>query len=99
PPSSSSLFPTRRSSDLFIRFRGIVKGAVAIFVIVCGIFDAVQIPAPDERVIIRKGRIDVIFGVNRRHANVELFARFLGIAGIERSEEHTSELQSRENLV
>src|SRR5690606_40368082 len=84
-------FPTRRSSDLVANF----ILAIAIFTFLFSIFgSAVQPPVVG----------DVMEDTPAAEAGFQPGDRVLAIGGrtvesFERSEEHTSELQSRENIV
>src|SRR5690606_41501070 len=98
--SSSNLhsFPTRRSSDLEDSFKGMVlllEQKARIFKDDLGKeIEEVEIPE-DMKADAAKWRATLIEQI--AEANDELLEKYL--AGEERSEEHTSELQSRENLV
>src|SRR5690606_41944312 len=91
-------FPTRRSSDLFVRVLG-----QADAVLLTDVYAAGEQPlvAADGRALARAlrvaGKIEPVFieDVADLPQAIRDFAR----DGDVRSEEHTSELQSRENLV
>src|SRR5690606_41478020 len=91
-------FPTRRSTDL----RGAVRGAPALK------YQLAWLPfymEEEDRVL---GEDAWSYGLEKNRKTVETLARYLVEHGLAekvppveelRSEEHTSELQSRENLV
>src|SRR5690606_39587985 len=88
PPPCSPLFPTRRSSDLYLmRF----LHSVAAFAL---IFSQTAIAAPATETSAQPKTQYVLISFDGAHDNA-LWARSREF----RSEEHTSELQSRENLV
>src|SRR5690606_42025208 len=92
-------FPTRRSSDLhiglFAPFVGIIK---ANHIGLVNSFSTAKLQSVDtERTIGRRGIITVS---PARHIVENFVGRKSGrVDVVRRSEEHTSELQSRENLV
>src|SRR5688572_31129883 len=74
-PPRSTLFPTRRSSDLVDR----VTNAIGV-----------EVAVPGDCDVVERHALGAVAG--ERGTPVEL-------GGAERSEEHTSELQSQSNLV
>src|SRR5690606_41621336 len=89
--------PTRRSSDLNARDMAIVRGHVCGFPVVL----SSATPSVESRVNADQGRYERVVLPARFAAAAlpELRALDLRRCPPQRSEEHTSELQSRENLV
>src|SRR5690606_40685541 len=91
PPTLHS-FPTRRSSDLPADFISVAGKRV----VVLGGGDTAM---DCNRTSIRQGATSVTCVYRRDEVNMPGSRREVQNAREERSEEHTSELQSRENLV
>src|SRR3712207_8092110 len=86
-PPRSTLFPTRRSSDLLLRLVGRVVGVAAdgLHLAVLRVLDLLALDL--DRAVLEPARA--------RRAELGLRALVVAV----RSEEHTSELQSRQYLV
>src|SRR5690606_41707455 len=90
PPPDSHSYPTRRSSDLLLLPAARLEGACE------GLLHAVQVAQVD--IVLPIGDLDP--GVPERLGDGQPELRLNGESAHDvRSEEHTSELQSRENLV
>src|SRR5690606_41963480 len=92
-------FPTRRSSDLIPRLIDHIDDSISFSFRAVKI-DEILIIAPeveeiDFTVCLKSGNIDPVIVLRQRDA-AHIMATQTNLA---RSEEHTSELQSRENLV
>src|SRR5207302_10693652 len=95
-PPCLRTFPTRRSSDLD-------RGALAVTSVELTTFRTGDTPLPDVVILTHKLTRDYDMGGEVVHAlrgvNIQIKRNeFVAVMG-PRSEEHTSELQSRENLV
>src|SRR3546814_10231984 len=71
-------------------FIGIEEAAAGIFAIA----DPVRETTPDALAALRREGIDAVMLTGDNRTTAEAVARRLGISEVERSEEHTSELQS-----
>src|SRR5690606_40444910 len=93
-PPTSTPFPTRRSSDLGIHDNFFALGGHSLLAtqIVSRIRDAFQIELPIYTLFESPTVAELATIVAEQRANVAVESPL-------RSEEHTSELQSRENLV
>src|SRR5690606_39920994 len=95
-PCALLSFPTRRSSDLVLIFKGRFNHP-----------DSMQLPALALRVHVMLHELFVLLAIEvelvRVVGNVHFFSadklKIESVLHARRSEEHTSELQSRENLV
>src|SRR5690606_42081142 len=91
-PRSLHSFPTRRSSDLEN------GGSAFLFVYLAGAFGIGLPLLISELTIGRRGRRSASGSIRAVAAESGASSRWGAVGGL-RSEEHTSELQSRENLV
>src|SRR5690606_39748559 len=95
PPS----FPTRRSSDLVVRHEHERRPHLAVDTADLGLQRAAQVAVECPERLVEQKRLRVEHDRARERHALLLSARELrGVVVVARSEEHTSELQSRENL-
>src|SRR5690606_39506296 len=97
PPRHATSFPTRRSSDLGFGGQSFIPAAIPKIRQVRALIDAQQSAGGREVWLEVDGGIKVDNVGDVAAAGADTFVAGSAVFG--RSEEHTSELQSRENLV